>query len=119
MTVEGGGKKRLNRGIRELSGRFEREGGGGSISQSGWRGDRELQVRGCSEGDEGMKQLPPKKISFSKCSKLPQISRYKERENSENNFVDTNNLSTASSNISYISKYTNISTKSAEPIKHT
>ena len=59
VTVEGGGRKRLSRRISELSGRFEREGGGGSIGQSGGRGDTEFQVKGCSEGD-GV-QLPPMK----------------------------------------------------------
>ena len=90
LTVEGGGKKRLSRVICELLGRFEREGGGDHISQSGGRDNILFQVKGCSEGDEVTEQLPPTNISFSTVSKLPKVSRYKEREKSENNIVDTN-----------------------------
>ena len=75
LTVEGGGKKRLSRVIRELSGKFEREGGGDHISQSGGKDNILFQVKGCLEGDEVTEQLPHTNIYFSTFLKLPQVSR--------------------------------------------
>ena len=55
LTVEGRGKKRLNRVIHELSGKFEEGGGGDHDSQPGGRGDDDSQVRGGLRGGDDEK----------------------------------------------------------------
>ena len=80
LTVEGRGKKRLSRVIRDFSGKFEEGGGGDLDSQPGGRGGDDSQVRGGLGGEGMMKQL-----SFST---NPKLSKFTQRENSKNNIVD-------------------------------